>query len=65
MHTGPMRDSDGEFGEWVHSDTHCRKCTAGPKVMFRIWESHCGGYTDVQYRCTVCGGTYWVEGPDA
>jgi hypothetical protein len=65
MHTAPMRDSDGTFSEWQRSDVYCRKCEAGPKVRFRIWESHCGGYTDLQYECTACEGRWWVEGPDA
>jgi hypothetical protein len=64
MHTGQMKDSDGGFGPWELAVAACRKC-AKHKVEVRVWDSHCGGYTDMQFKCTACGHTWWVEGPDA
>lgn len=64
-HTGPMPDSAGDFGEWEHLDNvQCRKC-GEHYVVRRLWESKCGGFEDLQYRCQCCGATWWVEGPDS
>jgi hypothetical protein len=67
MHTAPMRDSDGDFGKWQRSAGRCRKCLSevAHEVFFRRWDSHCGGYSDLQYKCLVCNYTWWVEGPDS
>lgn len=63
MHTGPMKDSDGEFAQWhVHQEKH-RDC--GGVVRWREWESSCGGYVDYQYRCEKCGKRWWIDGPDS
>jgi hypothetical protein len=65
MHTREMKDSEGTFGGWTLSaGAICQKCGAA-RMMYRYWESHCGGYVDLQYRCTQCGKVHWVEGPDA
>lgn len=64
MHTAPMKDSEGDFGEPEHSDDKCRKCGTD-RVFFRRWDSHCGGYTDLLYECRACGHMWWIEGPDA
>jgi RecJ-like exonuclease len=53
--------------EWksVDSDVPCRKCKVAGQIERRSWESSCGGFDDDQYRCKACGGTWWIEGPDA
>lgn len=33
-------------------------------VWYRVWDSSCGGYTDIRYHCRGCGKQWWVEGPD-
>ena len=65
MHTKPMKQSDGVSSEWKDSETGnpCRSCGA-KTVQYRIWESSCGGYEDVNLRCTNCGREWWVEGDD-
>lgn len=65
MHTGPMKDSDGDFQAWEDSKAPCRKC--GGAVKCRAWESSCGGYEDYQYRCQSreCGHSWWVDGCDS
>lgn len=64
MHTGSVSESDGRFDDWKWSDQLCRKCGC-ERVRFRVWESNCGGYEDLKYRCDGCGETWWVDGPDA
>lgn len=66
MHTGPMSDSDGDFGEYKHTDEYCvcRRCR-GTNVRYRIWESHCGGYEDYNYKCFDCEYQWWVDGIDS
>jgi hypothetical protein len=63
MHTAPMPDSAGDFKDWKESPTKHHSC--GGAVLYRTWESSCGGYEDVQYHCEKCGKRWWVEGPDA
>lgn len=62
-HTRRMDDSEGEFAEWKPSDDPCRKC--GGHVVYRVWESHDGGYEDYQYHCEDCDRTWWVDGIDS
>ena len=64
MHTGPMPDSAGKFEGWTESKGACRKCKA-LTVRCRCWESSCGGYEDYQYKCTSCGYSWWIDGPDS
>lgn len=64
MHTAPMKDSEGDFGPVVDSKCPCPTC-GYMTLRYRVWESHCGGYTDLKYECTSCGAVRWVEGPDA
>jgi DNA-directed RNA polymerase subunit M/transcription elongation factor TFIIS len=63
MHTGPMPDSAGTFGEWKDSKEPCPKC-GEHSVKYRIWESSCGGYEDLNFQCT-CGHRWWVDGIDS
>jgi hypothetical protein len=64
MQTTPMPDSAGDFSDWKLSDYPCRKC--GVKaVRVRVWESHCGGYEDINCHCTNCGRDWWVDGCDS
>lgn len=62
MHTHPLPDSAGEFGEWKTSVLPCGKC--GGKIIYRRWSSNCGGYEDVQLKCEGCKREWWVEGDD-
>jgi hypothetical protein len=66
MHTGPMKDSDGEFAGWHDDDRPCRHGCGGT-VKRREWDSSCGGYTDYNYRCQnpACGKSWWVDGIDS
>jgi DNA-directed RNA polymerase subunit M/transcription elongation factor TFIIS len=64
MHVREMRDSEGDFSEWAPSASSCKQC-GSDRVSYRSWDSHCGGYTDLQYRCDSCGRQWWIEGPDA
>lgn len=64
MHTQPMKDSDGTFGEGKCVATPCRKCK-GASVKMEVWESSCGGYEDYKFTCGDCHHYWWVEGPDS
>lgn len=63
IHTGPLPDRAGVFGEWRATERRCRHC--GGPVQSRTWESRDGAYEDEQHRCTQCGRGFWTEGPDA
>ncbi len=63
MHTNPIPDSAGTFDEWKQSQKNCIKC-GNKTVKYRVWESHCGGYEDEQFKCD-CGHSWWVDGPDS
>lgn len=63
MHTGPMPDSAGTFGDWIKSQ-HPHSCGSA-EHFYRVWESHCGGYEDEKHECRGCGATWWVEGSDS
>jgi DNA-directed RNA polymerase subunit M/transcription elongation factor TFIIS len=69
MHTQPMSETEGDFADWkpTEPENHDFKCCDcdSDEVYYRIWESDCGGYEDVQYHCRGCGRKWWVEGPDA
>jgi DNA-directed RNA polymerase subunit RPC12/RpoP len=42
------------------------KCKCGSKnIMFREWESSCGGFEDTQYKCMTCNYQWWVESSDS
>lgn len=66
MHTGPMSETQGDFGEDKRSDQPCPKCKK-LTVTYRVWESSCGGYEDYKLTCNnpECKHTWWVEGPDS
>lgn len=57
----------GWDGEWQQAPDEygCPKCREKGCVEYRCWESDCGGYDDYKHRCTKCGNTWWVDGPDA
>lgn len=65
MHTKPMKESDGTFTKPREATRSCPKC--GGKVTYKVWDSSCGGYTDVKYTCQnpECKHYWWVEGPDS
>lgn len=70
MHTKPMAESEGTFGdEWKptkaeNPDFKCRKC-GSDDIWYRVWDSSCGGYEDTKYECRGCKRTWWVESADA
>ena len=65
MHTKPMEDSEGTFGDkWETVEGICPKC-AGANISCTMWESNDGAYEDYKYRCNVCQHTWWIDGPDA
>jgi DNA-directed RNA polymerase subunit M/transcription elongation factor TFIIS len=70
MHSKPMSEADGVFREgWKPTKAEnpgyrCRKCNSDD-VWYRIWDSNCGGYEDVQYECRSCQRTWWVESADS
>ncbi len=64
MHTEPLPDSAGDFGDAKPVDQPCRTCGKNTMTV-RVWESSDGAYEDCQYKCTSCGHGYWVEGPDS
>ena len=72
MHSKPMAESEGEFRDAMKpaigrdgKPWPCRKCGVAGHVVYRIWESSCGGYEDIKYCCSSCGKTWWVEGSDS
>ncbi len=63
MHSEPMHDSEGTFGEELQSYVPCPVCRQHT-VHLAAWDSNCGGFTDWRYRCE-CGHTWWVDGVDS
>ncbi len=59
-----MRDERRDLDGRTPCKAKCRKC-AGANVAYRVVESSCGGYDDVQYRCGDCDHQWWVDGPDS
>jgi DNA-directed RNA polymerase subunit M/transcription elongation factor TFIIS len=54
---------------WQHAEVKnpkfkCSKCGNNDRIEFYRWESPCGGFEDVHYRC-ACGHDWWVESADA
>ena len=45
------------------TNTRCPKCRK-KAVKYREYESSDGAYEDYQYKCQLCGYTWWVDGPD-
>lgn len=64
MHTKSLPDSAGEFDKWEDSKVPCHSCNE-LKVKYRIWESSCGGFEDLNFKCLGCGKEWWVDGPDS
>lgn len=62
MDVGPV---PGDFTTKWKPVADCRHRSCGGDVEVRVWESDDTAYEDEQYRCTKCGRTWWVEGPDA
>lgn len=69
MHVKPISESDGTFSsdEKPTAPENPRfLCRCGSnQVYYRVWNSDCGGFRDVKYRCAACGRVWWVEGPDS
>lgn len=65
MHTKPMDISDGNLGDYKPYNGPCRKCKKENVVIYREWDSFCGGYTDYQMICKECYFTWWHEGSDS
>ncbi len=64
-HTGPMRESEGELGEWRVAGTPCRYCGSQEQHLYRIWESSDGAYEDEKHECRACRKAWWVDGIDS
>ena len=65
MHTQPMSEGDGVFQKPQTIVTYCSKCKKEQQIVFKVWDSNCGSYEDEKFTCSVCGYSWWVEGPDA
>ena len=68
-HTGPVSgDYEKDWQKTNSAQTNpgfkCRKC-GSHDISFREWESSCGGYEDIHYRCDACKHDWWVEGADS
>jgi len=63
MHTKPMEDSHGVFGNEKVSKLPCPDC--GGVLNYKIWKSHCGGYEDTRYKCRSCYHIWGVDGSDS
>jgi hypothetical protein len=66
-HTPAMADSEGVFNDRkpVTNGWACPHCKAIGGITYRKWESSCGGWEDLNYHCTNCGTSWWVEGIDS
>ena len=64
MHTGPMPESAGILNAGEMTDRICSKC-GEKRVRRRVWESSCGGYTDLKFTCEGCGNIWWIDGIDS
>jgi hypothetical protein len=49
--------------DWKPADRHCPKCDE-PTLEYRVVESSCGGYEDVNYCCRTCRHEWWIDGDD-
>lgn len=56
--------SDWKATKDTNPEFKCRECGSND-IVFREWESSCGGYEDYQYHCRGCDRKWWVEGADA
>lgn len=57
-----------QTSEWrpvIWSNAPCRKCGEKFCIEVRKCKSSCGGHEDLNYRCTSCGASWWIDGPDA
>jgi hypothetical protein len=65
MHSQPMKNSAGDFGDWKPCEnTTCDNCQSA-NVRYRVWESSCGGFEDCNFRCESCHQSWWIDGIDA
>jgi DNA-directed RNA polymerase subunit M/transcription elongation factor TFIIS len=67
MHTNPMAETDGDFKRVGYEGTIlCPECKRHT-IYWRLWQSNCGGYVDVKYKCHApdCGHSWWVDGAHA
>lgn len=59
----------GYYGGWKPTKTEnpnykCRKCKSDD-VDYQKWESSCGGFDDIHYRCKECKAEWWFESSDS
>lgn len=64
MTTSGHFTSDWKPTKEENPDFKCRKCGSN-NIWYRRWESSCGGFDDIEYKCRSCERHWWVEGPDA
>ena len=62
-----MTDPKGEYvDDWKPTSTPSFRCRCGSNdIIFREWESSCGGFEDIHYKCRSCRREWWVESADA
>lgn len=65
MHTKQMSESDGKFDNEKSYIGICPSCEKEAKIIYKVWESSCGGYEDTKYRCSKCNYSWWVDGIDS
>jgi transposase-like protein len=65
MHTKSVAENEGTFQEPKTIESYCPRCEKRQKIMFKVWESSCGAYEDEKFTCSVCGYSWWVDGPDS
>lgn len=53
-----------EFTQVENKEFKCAECKCN-NIEFRVVESSCGGFSDIQYQCKDCGIYWWVESSDS
>ncbi len=64
-HNAPMHESEGTFSSEESYGMYCGQCRKAATHLAQTWESHCGGFTDFKYTCSVCGLVHWIDGIDS
>lgn len=56
----------GTSGPWrAVPEASCAQCERAGRVEVSVWESDDGAYEDYNYRCVLCGHSWWVDGIDS
>ena len=65
MHSQPMSEDQGEFGEWKPAPWPCPNCKVTGQLFYRIWKSSDGAFEDEKSECRACGKVWWIDGIDS